>query len=130
MFSCTGDTVFGEKVARKVALVAGQQHRRRAVCARRGVDPVGWVAPRDIRCMLAVDGRIDTGCDEVTAHCSGDRLRKFDATHLADAVTNIPTIESVGHCRVGFDSPSMLEAMQTFKVMSAIAAGAREKVYG
>lgn len=55
---------------------------------------------------------------------------EFDATHLADAVTNIPTVESVGHCRVGFDSPSMLEAMQTFKVMSAIAAGAREKVYG
>jgi D-amino peptidase len=55
---------------------------------------------------------------------------EFDATHLADAVAIIPTVCLIGERRVGFDAPSMTEAMKTFKVATAIAAGAVEGIYG
>lgn len=55
---------------------------------------------------------------------------EFDASHLADAAAVIPTVSLVDVRRVGFDAPSMTEAMKAFKVVTAIAAGAVEGSYG
>jgi D-amino peptidase len=55
---------------------------------------------------------------------------EFDATHLAHAAAVIPTVELIDVRRVGFDAPTMTEAMKAFKVVTAIAAGAVEGTYG
>ncbi|MBB5953486.1 D-amino peptidase [Saccharothrix tamanrassetensis] len=55
---------------------------------------------------------------------------EFDATHLAAAAAVVPTVEQVGPRRVGFDAASMTSAMQAFKIVTAIAAGAVEGIYG
>ncbi|HET9140209.1 M55 family metallopeptidase, partial [Actinophytocola sp.] len=39
---------------------------------------------------------------------------EFDATHLAQAVAVIPTVEPAGVRRVAFDAPTMTEAMKAF----------------
>jgi len=54
----------------------------------------------------------------------------FDATHLAHAAAVVPTVDLVGVRTVGFDAPSMTEAMKAFKVVTAIAAKAVEDTYG
>jgi D-amino peptidase len=54
----------------------------------------------------------------------------FDAEHLAAAAAVIPTVERVSPLRVGFDAPTMTEAMKAFKIVTAIASGAVEKIYG
>lgn len=55
---------------------------------------------------------------------------EFDATHLAEAAAVVPTVEQVDARRVGFDAASMTEAMKAFKVVTHIAAGAIEGIYG
>jgi D-amino peptidase len=55
---------------------------------------------------------------------------EFDATHLAHAAAVIPTVDLIGVRRIGFDAPTMTEAMKAFKVVTAIAAGAMEGIYG
>lgn len=55
---------------------------------------------------------------------------EFDASHLAQATAVIPTVEQTGVRRVGFDAPSMTEAMKAFKTVTAIAAGAVQGIYG
>lgn len=55
---------------------------------------------------------------------------EFDATHLAHAAAVVPTVQLIGTRRVGFDAPTMTEAMKAFKVVTAIAAGAVEGIYG
>lgn len=55
---------------------------------------------------------------------------EFDATHLADAAAVVPTVSLVSERRVGFDAESMTEAMKAFKIVTAIAAGAVEGIYG
>ncbi|GAA3649281.1 M55 family metallopeptidase [Lentzea roselyniae] len=55
---------------------------------------------------------------------------EFDATHLADAAAVVPTVELIGARRVGFDAVSMTEAMKAFKVVTHVAAGAVEGIYG
>ncbi|KAA2265828.1 M55 family metallopeptidase [Solihabitans fulvus] len=55
---------------------------------------------------------------------------EFDATHLAQAAAVVPTVEQLGPRRVGFDAATMTEAMKAFKVVTAIAAGAVEGIYG
>ncbi|CAM3819690.1 M55 family metallopeptidase [Kibdelosporangium persicum] len=55
---------------------------------------------------------------------------QFDATHLAHAAAVVPTVDLIDVRRVGFDAPTMTEAMKTFKVVTAIAAGAVEGIYG
>ncbi|ANZ40720.1 peptide ABC transporter substrate-binding protein [Lentzea guizhouensis] len=55
---------------------------------------------------------------------------EFDATHLADAAAVVPTVELVGVRRVGFDAVSMTEAMKAFKIVTHVAAGAIEGIYG
>jgi D-amino peptidase len=55
---------------------------------------------------------------------------EFDAAHLADAAAVVPTVEQVGVRRVGFDAPDMTSAMRAFKIVTAIAAGAVQGVYG
>ena len=55
---------------------------------------------------------------------------EFDATHLADAAAVVPTVELVAERQVGFDAPTMTEAMKAFKIVTAIASGAVEGTYG
>jgi D-amino peptidase len=55
---------------------------------------------------------------------------EFDATHLADAAAIVPTVDLIGTRRVGFDAPSMTEAMKAFKIVTHVAAGAIEGIYG
>lgn len=55
---------------------------------------------------------------------------EFDATHVAQAAAVVPTVELTGIRRVGFDAPDMTEAMKAFKVVTAIASGAVEGIYG
>ncbi|MDQ2588819.1 M55 family metallopeptidase [Saccharothrix yanglingensis] len=55
---------------------------------------------------------------------------EFDATHLAAAAAVVPTVELIDARRVAFDAASMTLAMQAFKVVTAIAAGAVEGIYG
>ncbi|PFG57508.1 D-aminopeptidase DppA [Amycolatopsis sulphurea] len=55
---------------------------------------------------------------------------EFDASHLAQATAVIPTVEQIGVRRVGFEAPSMTEAMKAFKVVTAIAGGAVQGIYG
>ncbi|MGQ0837295.1 M55 family metallopeptidase [Actinokineospora sp.] len=55
---------------------------------------------------------------------------EFDATHLAHAAAVVPTVEPTGVRRVGFTAASMTEAMKAFKVVTAIAAGAIDGIYG
>lgn len=55
---------------------------------------------------------------------------EFDASHLADAAAVVPTVEQIGVRRVGFDAPTMTEAMKAFKVVTAIAAGAVQGKFG
>jgi D-amino peptidase len=55
---------------------------------------------------------------------------EFDATHLADAAAVVPTVELIGVRRVGFDAVSMTEAMKAFKIVTHVAAGAIEGIYG
>ncbi len=55
---------------------------------------------------------------------------EFDATHLADAAAVVPTVDLIGVRRVGFDAASMTEAMKAFKVVTHVAAGAIEGIYG
>jgi D-amino peptidase len=54
----------------------------------------------------------------------------FDATHLAHAAAVIPTVELIGVRTIGFDAATMTDAMKAFKIVTAIAAGAVEAVYG
>lgn len=55
---------------------------------------------------------------------------EFDATHLAQAAAVVPTVDQIGVRRVGFDAATMTDAMQAFKVVTAIASGAIEGAYG
>jgi D-amino peptidase len=55
---------------------------------------------------------------------------EFDATHLAQAAAVVPTVEQIGIRRVGFDAATMTDAMQAFKIVTAIASGAIEGAYG
>ncbi|MCP2244463.1 D-amino peptidase [Lentzea aerocolonigenes] len=55
---------------------------------------------------------------------------EFDATHLAEAAAVVPTVEQVDVRRVGFDAASMTETMKAFKVVTHVAAGAIEGIYG
>ncbi|GAB3484515.1 M55 family metallopeptidase [Amycolatopsis cihanbeyliensis] len=67
------------------------------------------------------------GAGDRTAH----RIEvEFDASHLAQATSVVPTVEQVDVRRVGFDAPDMTEAMKAFKVVTAIAAGAVQGKYG
>lgn len=55
---------------------------------------------------------------------------EFDASHLAEAAAVVPTVDLIGVRRVGFDAASMTEAMKAFKVVTHVAAGAIEGIYG
>ena len=55
---------------------------------------------------------------------------EFDAVQLADAAALIPTVELVDHRRIGYSAETMTEAMLTFKIVTAIARGAMEEIYG
>ncbi|MET8758390.1 M55 family metallopeptidase [Lentzea sp. NPDC004782] len=73
---------------------------------------------------MAAAGRSDGA---VSAH----RIEvEFDATHLADAAAVVPTVELTSTRRVAFGAASMTEAMKAFKVVTHIAAGAIEGIYG
>ncbi|WP_424186558.1 M55 family metallopeptidase [Actinokineospora sp. G85] len=54
----------------------------------------------------------------------------FDATHLAAAAALVPTVELAAPRTVRYTAESMTEAMRAFKVVTAIAAGAIDGIYG
>jgi len=55
---------------------------------------------------------------------------EFDASHLAPATSNIPTVEEIAECRVAFSAPSMRDGMRCFRAITAVAATAREEIFG
>jgi D-amino peptidase len=55
---------------------------------------------------------------------------EFDASHLALATSNIPTVEEMAECRVAFSAPSMRDGMRCFRAVAAVAAAAREEIFG
>ncbi|MFI6102170.1 M55 family metallopeptidase [Lentzea sp. NPDC051213] len=55
---------------------------------------------------------------------------EFDASHLAEAAAVVPTVDLIGVRRVGFDAASMTDAMKAFKIVTHVAAGAIEGIYG
>lgn len=55
---------------------------------------------------------------------------EFDAAHLADAAAVIPTVEQIGVRRVGYDAPTMTEAMKAFKIVATIAGRSMQGIYG
>lgn len=55
---------------------------------------------------------------------------EFDATHLAQAAAVVPTVDQIGVRTVAYDAATMTDAMQAFKVVTAIASGAIEGAYG
>jgi len=55
---------------------------------------------------------------------------EFDASHLALATSNIPTVEEMAECRVAFSASSMRDGMRCFRAVTAVAAAAREEIFG
>jgi len=55
---------------------------------------------------------------------------EFDASHLALATSNIPTVEEIAECRVAFTAPSMRDGMRCFRAVTAVATTAREDIFG
>ncbi|MEW2544629.1 M55 family metallopeptidase [Streptomyces sp. NPDC047002] len=55
---------------------------------------------------------------------------EFDAMHLADASTVVPGVAACGERRVSYTSPTMYEAIRTFKAVTTIASSAVEEQYG
>src|SRR5882757_374381 len=55
---------------------------------------------------------------------------EFDATHPALAASAVPTVSLIGDRRIGFDAPTMPEAMLCFKVVTYVAGGSVEDEYG
>ncbi|MCF3962550.1 M55 family metallopeptidase [Streptomyces fuscigenes] len=56
---------------------------------------------------------------------------EFDAEHLADASTVVPGVaRAAGERRVSYTSPTMYEAIRTFKAVTTIASSAVEEQYG
>ncbi|TWP49649.1 M55 family metallopeptidase [Lentzea tibetensis] len=106
----------------ELAVVKECVSRYAAICA-----PPQVTAERITAAARRAMSRAGHGRGEVRAH----RIEvEFDATHLADAAAVIPTVEPAGPRRVGFDAASMTEAMKAFKIVTAIAAGAVEGIYG
>jgi D-amino peptidase len=96
--------------------------RYAAVC-----DPPARTGPAIRDAATVAMGRAGAGHGVVAAH----RVEiEFDAAHLADAAAVVPTVSLVSERRVGFDATSMTEAMKAFKIVTAIAAGAVEGIYG
>lgn len=55
---------------------------------------------------------------------------EFDAEHLAQAVTVVPGVGRVGERKVAYTSPTMYEAIRTFKAVTTVASNALEEQYG
>jgi D-amino peptidase len=55
---------------------------------------------------------------------------EFDAAHLADVSTVVPGVAASGERRVSYTSPTMYEAIRTFKAVTTIASSAVEEQYG
>jgi D-amino peptidase len=96
--------------------------RYAAICAPPRVT-AQWISAASAK-AVATAGRTPGGA---AAH----RIEvEFDATHLAHAAAVVPTVELTGVRKVGFDAPTMTDAMKAFKVVTAIAGGAVEGEYG
>lgn len=85
---------------------------------------------RTFRLQREAAGRAATRAGRTEALARPHRIEvEFDAVQLADATANIPTVEQTGDRRVAFDARTMTDAMKAFKIVSSIAAGAREVFY-
>lgn len=84
-----------------------------------------------IREAAARGVRSITEAPPVTAGARPHRIDvEFDAAHLAAATAVIPTVEQTGLRTVGFDAPTMTEAMKAFKIVTTIAGRAVDDTYG
>lgn len=54
----------------------------------------------------------------------------FHATHQAEAVAAVPTVELTGPCTVAYTAPGATRAARTFKICTVVARAAAEKNYG
>ncbi|MEV8094394.1 M55 family metallopeptidase [Kitasatospora sp. NPDC085879] len=54
----------------------------------------------------------------------------FHASHQAEAVAAVPTVELLGPCTVGYTAPGATRAARTFKVCTVVARAAAEQHYG
>ena len=107
--------------ARRVA-VKECVSRYAAICAPPGRTGE-WIKAAATESM----GRAGRGPGSVAPH----RVEvEFDATHLAQAAAVVPTVSQTGVRTVGFDAATMTDAMQAFKVVTAIASAAIEGAYG
>jgi D-amino peptidase len=108
-------------LARRVA-VKDCVSRYAAICAP-PARTAGWITEAATTAMaMAGRGEPAPGAHRIEV--------EFDATHLAQAAAVVPTVEQIGVRTVGFDAATMTEAMRAFKVVTAIASGAIEGVYG
>ena len=55
---------------------------------------------------------------------------EFDAAHLAQAVSLVPSVERTAVRRVAYASPSAYDLIRTFKTVTTMAAAAVEATYG
>lgn len=62
---------------------------------------------------------------------SGYRIEiEYDSTHLAMAAAVVPGVSEVGERRIGYEFPTMYEAMRCFKAVNSIASSAVEETFG
>ncbi|MDH6125824.1 M55 family metallopeptidase [Kitasatospora sp. GP82] len=54
----------------------------------------------------------------------------FHATHLAEAVAGIPTVEQTGPRTVAFTAPTATRALRTFRICSTVAGASAEDRFG
>jgi D-amino peptidase len=55
---------------------------------------------------------------------------EFDTTHPALAASAVPTVELIGERRIGYEAPTMRDAMLCFKVVTSVAGSSVEDAYG
>src|SRR5882757_1868122 len=83
----------------------------------------------------------DRACDDAESYapnaqhvavktCVDRYIVEFDATHPVNMVTGIPGVEQIAERRVGFELPTMLEAIRCFRAVTQIASGSVENSYG
>jgi D-amino peptidase len=97
--------------------------RYAAICAPPSVT-AGWIQ------AAAADAMTSAGRREPQPREEHRFEVEFDASHLALATAGVPTVEELSECRVGFTAPSMYDGMRCFRVICAVAAGAREPIFG
>ncbi|OLR93820.1 M55 family metallopeptidase [Actinokineospora bangkokensis] len=118
--TCAEATAYAPRAGH--AVVKDAVSRYAAVCS-----PPAVTGPLITAAATAAVAHAGRGRGDASAHTVEV---DFDATHLAHAAAVVPTVRLAGTRTVAFTAESMTEAMKAFKVVTAIAAGAVDGVYG